>query len=86
MKLYADDTSLFTVVYDTHHAAEDLSNDLRSIEGRAFKWRMSFNPDPMKQAVELIFSRSTLQQTIFLSILLVYRLQEFMSINTSGLY
>ena len=57
MKLFADDTSLFTVVYDTHRAAEDLNSDLRSSEDWAFKLRMSFNPDPMKQAVELIFSR-----------------------------
>ena len=56
MKLFSDSTSLFTVVYDTHRAAEDLNSDLRSIEDWAFKWRMSFNPDPMKQA-RLIFSR-----------------------------
>ena len=57
MKLFADDTSLFTVVYDTHRSAEDLNSDLRSIEDWAFKRRMSFNPDPMKQDVELIFLR-----------------------------
>ena len=51
MKLFADDTSLFTVVYDTHRAAEDLNSDLWSMEDWAFKWRMSFNPDPIKQAV-----------------------------------
>ena len=85
MKLFADDTSLFTVVYDTHRAAEDLNNDLRSIEGRAFKLRISFNPDPMKQAVEIVLQESALEQTIFLSVSMAYRLQELMSINTSGL-
>ena len=57
VKLFADDTSLFTVVCDTEQAALDMNHDLRIIQEWAYKWRMSFNPDPMKQAVEVIFSR-----------------------------
>ena len=34
----------------------DLNNDLKKIGEWVFKWKMSFNPDPTKQAQELIFS------------------------------
>ena len=57
VKLFADDTSLFTVVEDSNAAANDMNRDLKLINQRAHSWRMSFNPDPQKQAVELIFSR-----------------------------
>ena len=61
VKLFADDTSLlhpplFTVVEDSNTAASDMNHDLELIEQWAYEWRMSFNPDPQKQAVELIFS------------------------------
>ena len=36
-KLFADDTSLFTVVYDSHRSADDLNRDLRSIEDWTYK-------------------------------------------------
>ena len=57
VKLFADDTSLFTVVQDSDSAANDMNHDLELIRQWAHDWRMSFNPDPQKQAVELIFSR-----------------------------
>ena len=57
VKLFADDTSLFTVVHNTNAAANDMNHDLELIKQWAHNWRMSFNPDPLKQAVELIFSR-----------------------------
>ena len=56
-KLFADDTSLFTVVEDSNTAANDINHDLDLISQWAHTWRMSFNPDPQKQAVELTFSR-----------------------------
>ena len=34
-----------------------MNHDLRLISEWAHDWRMSFNPDPQKQAVELLFSR-----------------------------
>ena len=58
-KLFAGDTSLFTIVQDPNSAASDLNHDLDLIRLWAYKWRMSFNPDPRKQAVELIFSKKT---------------------------
>ena len=57
VKLFADDTSLFTVVQQPYTAAEDLNHDLELISKWAHDWRMSFNPDPQKQAVELLLSK-----------------------------
>ena len=57
VKLFADDTSLFTVVREANEAASDMNHDLQLISQWAHDWRMSFNPDPQKQAVELLFSR-----------------------------
>ena len=57
VKLFADDTSIFTVVHDPNTAAVDMNHDLSLINLWAQKWRMSFNPDPTKQAVEVTFSK-----------------------------
>ena len=46
VKLFADDTSLFTVVQDPYSAASDMNHDLELISRWAHNWRMSFNPDP----------------------------------------
>ena len=56
-KLFADDTSTFTVVQQPYTAAEDLNHDLELISKWAHDWRMSFNPDPQKQAIELLLSK-----------------------------
>ena len=55
-KLIADDTSLFSVVHVTISFSE-LDSNLVKISESAFKWKMSFNPDPSKPAQEVIFSR-----------------------------
>ena len=55
-KLFLDDTSLFSVVKNVNALNIDLNNDLKKIGESAFQWKMSFNPDPNKQAQELIFS------------------------------
>ena len=57
VKLFADDTSLFTVVQNPITAANDMNHDLEATKQWAHHWRMTFNPDPQKQAVEIIFSR-----------------------------
>ena len=57
VKLFADDTSLFTVVRDPNAAANDMNHDLELISQWAHDWKMSFNPDPQKQAVELLLSK-----------------------------
>ena len=55
-KLFADDTSLFTIVYDEAIAADQLNRDLSIISDWAYQWKMRFNPDKNKQAVQVIFS------------------------------
>ena len=56
-KLFADDTSLFSVAHDTNQSKINLNDDLEKISNWAFQWKMSFNPDIKKQAQEVIFSR-----------------------------
>ena len=55
-KLFADDSSRFTVVYEEETSATVLNNDHNLIKQWAFQWKMQFNPDVNKQAVEAIFS------------------------------
>ena len=45
-KLFADDTSLFSVIHDDDTSANELNNDLYQINKWAFQWKMSFNLDP----------------------------------------
>ena len=54
---FADDTSLFSIVNDPKLSALELNHDLEKISLWAKQWKMSFNPDPNKQAVEIVFSR-----------------------------
>ena len=55
-KLFACDTSLFSVVKNVNASNIDLNSDLKKIGEWGFQWKMSFNPDPNKQAQELTFS------------------------------
>ena len=56
-KLFADDTSLFSTVQDITTSTVSLNNDLTKISEWAVQWKRNFNPDPSKQAQELLFSR-----------------------------
>ena len=56
-KLFADDTSLFTIVKDENKSANVLNNALSLIAEWAFNWKILFNPDPTKPAQEVLFSR-----------------------------
>ena len=56
IKYFADDTSLFSTVTDPTLTASGLNYDLKLIEQWAYLWKMSFNPDPNKQAIEVRFS------------------------------
>ena len=49
----------YSTVKVPERTANNLNNDLKEINKWAFQWKMSFNPDPTKQAQELIFSRKT---------------------------
>ena len=57
VRLSADDTSLFTIVCDETVSAQVLNSDFKTIEESAYQWKMQFNPDVNKQAVQVIFSK-----------------------------
>ena len=59
VKLFADDTSLFSVVNNASVSASRLNNDLVKIRDWAFNWKLSLNPDPTKQAKKFIFQQFT---------------------------
>ena len=73
VKIFAVDTSLFSIVKDplscatkevlNFLGATKLNCDLERILDWANQWKMSFNPDPSKQAVEVYFSRRTVSLT-----------------------
>ena len=54
-KLFADDASLFIVMYDEETFAVALNNHFYLFKQWAFQWKMQFNPGVNKQAVEMIF-------------------------------
>ena len=56
MKLFADDSSIFTQVTDVTQTQTILERDLKTISEWGHQWKMVFNPDLSKQAVEVIFS------------------------------
>ena len=56
VKFYADDTMLYSIVHDPETSAADLNHDLELIRNWAHQWKMEFNPDPTKQATEVLFS------------------------------
>ena len=67
--IFADDTSLFSKVYDIDISAKELNSDLENISKWAFQWKMQFNPDPNKQANEVYFSKKK-QKTVLIPLLL----------------
>ena len=48
-KLFADDTLLFTIVYDEAIAADQLNRDLSIIPEWTHQWKIQLNPDKTKQ-------------------------------------
>ena len=56
MRLFADDSSLFVKVTDIQDTQSQLMDDLEIITSWAHQWKMEFNPDISKQAIEVIFS------------------------------
>ena len=56
IKFFADDTMLFSIVNDPLISAIDLNHDLNVIQQWVHQWKMEFNPDPTKQATEVLFS------------------------------
>ena len=56
IKIFADDTMHFSIVKDPVISADGLNHDLDVICQWAYQWKMEFNPDPSKQATEVLFS------------------------------
>ena len=62
-KLFADDTSLFTIVKDKNVSANIFNKDLSLLSKWAYDWKMLFNSDPSKPAQEVLLSRKRQVQT-----------------------
>ena len=58
IKIFADDTSIFSVLKNNDRDTAILSEDLNLISNWAFRWKMSFNPDHSKQAKEIFFLKN----------------------------
>ena len=59
VKIFADDTSLFSLINTQMSCEDKLNRGLDRISARAYQWKMSFNPDLTKQATEVYFSRKS---------------------------
>ena len=59
VKFFADDTMLYSIVNDPDITASEMNHDLDIISKWAFQWKMVFNPEPTKQAIEVLFSQKT---------------------------
>ena len=58
-KLFADDTSHFSVVHDVTQSTNESNDDLEKISNWTCQWKISSNPEKSKQAQEVIFSGKT---------------------------
>ena len=56
-KLFAVDTSLFTTETDEALSNSYLNDDLTKINDWVHKWKMNFNPDSIKTAHDVVFSK-----------------------------
>ena len=56
MRLFADNSSLFTCVNGITETHDKVVKDVATLPMRAYQWKMVFNPDITKQAIEVIFS------------------------------
>ena len=61
-KIFSDDTFLFSTVIDKNNSNFQLNSDLAKISKWAFQWKMSFNSDPNKQAIEVRCSNKRVKE------------------------
>ena len=54
-KIFAGDKSLFSKVKNETFSDAQLNNDLNKISKWAFEWKILFNHDPSKEAMEMFF-------------------------------
>ena len=64
------------MVNDINTSASDLNEDLEKIGNWAFKWKMNFNPDPNKQAPEIILIGRKLPHWTQLYMLIINQLNQ----------
>ena len=62
-EISTDDTSLFSLVRDPNESLAKLDRDLGRVVRWAHQWKISFNPDPSKEAVRFIFRTINLVDT-----------------------
>ena len=55
-KMFTDDSLLFPKVKGETFSETQLNNNLNKSSKLPFQWKMLFNPDPSKQAIEICFS------------------------------
>ena len=55
--LFADDTSLFSVVENVNETTTNLNKDLENINKLAQQWKMLFNLDPRKMTHKVLLSK-----------------------------
>ena len=82
MRLFVDDSSLFTRVEGIDLTHEKLIKDLQTVTW-AYQWKMVFSPDLTKQAIEVIYSAKKINPIIQNSFLMTY-LCPRRSYQTSG--
>ena len=69
-------TIIFSKVINPQYSANDLNHYLDLINKWSHQWKMSFNPDPAKQATEILFSckkANVIHPEIFFNGTVVYR-------------
>ena len=57
VKLFPDEISIFSFDSDFINTSQKLNKDLNNDGLWSNQWKISFNPDPSKQAQEVTFSR-----------------------------
>ena len=57
INIFCNDTMICSLIHDPVISAYDLNHDLEKINKWAYQWKMAFNPEPNKQAVEVLFSK-----------------------------
>ena len=56
-QIFADDTSLFSIVKKDELSQNNLNSDLKKVSEWGHQWKVIFNYDPRKQRTEVHFSR-----------------------------
>ena len=59
VKLFADDTILYSVIHDSSTTRNKINDDLVKTNNWPYQWKKLFDPDTNKQAQEVIFSGKT---------------------------